>query len=466
MNARRNVLFIVLDSLRADHVSCCGYGRQTTPFIDWFAEKSVLFRQAIAPKYETVGVHASWWTGLYSSEHGITCKGRRLDGSFKLLPAVLRGHGYQTAGFSNNPFVGEIHGMDQGFDTFFEAPTFDAVWRRGFLPRAAHKGLSAFGLKGMDFIEKRRAERTVEKIASWFETTYLDRRDLPFFVFANLMDTHLSHYPLRRYRKRFIERAVSDEDIRRANKDPILVSTGQESMSPADFDLLVRLYDADIAYTDDQVGRLLQYMKRRGLLENTLVIVTSDHGDQFGENGLYGHMLSLADSLLHVPLIIRHPDLDGGRTVDAQVGTIHLYHTLLTHCGIDPFEYSNGRTGKDLLDADFMARGEPHVFAEQEWWSNANMARVPENTSKRCVRTPDRKYVEVDGGGDQLYDLRRDPAETTNRIGEAGAGVEPLKAALEQWRGTLVRQGETNAAPKTGGVDALIAARLKDLGYM
>jgi hypothetical protein len=113
-----------------------------------------------------------------------------------------------------------------------------------------------------------------------------------------------------------------------------------------------------------------------------------------------------------------------------------------------------------------MAKGEPHVFAEQEWWSNASMTHVPENTSKRCARTPDRKFVEVDGGGDQLYDLRLDPAETTNRIGDAGTDVGPLKAALEQWRRTLVRQGEADAAPKTGGVDALIAARLKDLGYM
>jgi arylsulfatase A-like enzyme len=468
MKTKRNILFIVLDSLRTDHLSCYGYHRTVTPFIDDFAKDSLLFYQAVAPKYETVGVHASWFTGLYSSEHGVYNRKTKLNSSLNLLPVVLRSHDYQTAGFSNNPFVGALHGMNEGFDTFYEAPAFDAVWRTGLKDRIINKGLALFNVKNNDNIIKRRAERTVEKIISWFENTWLERSSKPFFIFTNLMDTHYPHYPPREFIKKFVKPMVTDEEMKRVNKDPIHVVSGSEEMTNDDYALLIQLYDADIAYTDNQLKTLFKYMEKKKLLDNTIVIITSDHGDHFGENGLYGHMLSLSDVLIHVPLIIKHPDMRG-RETDEQVGTINLFHTILAHCGIDPVEYSNGRYGYDLLDKDLMSKIEPHVFSEQEKWEMPEFANVSANTAKKCVRTVSYKYIDIEGDSPQLFDLKNDPKETHNIINQNNGYLLDLKAALSNWGNTLIpfkKETEAQAVHGYTKEDNMISERLRELGYL
>ena len=468
MNEKKNILFIVLDSLRADHLSCYGYPYVTTPFIDDFAKDSCLFQQAIAPKYETVGVHASWFTGLYSSEHGVYNRKTRLSSSLNLLPVLIRLHGYQTAGFSNNPFVGALHGMNEGFDTFYEAPTFDAVWRTGLKDRIINKGLSIFNVKNNDNIIKRRAERTVGKIINWFENTFLEKSSKPFFIFTNFMDTHYPHFPPRDFIKKFVKTSVSDEEMKSINKDPIRVVSGKEKMTHDDYALLIKLYDADIAYTDSQLKTLFKYMKKRKLLDNTIVIITSDHGDQFGENGLYGHMLSLSDVLIRVPLIISHPDLVG-KEMGEQVGTINLFHTILNHCGIDSAAYSNGRTGYDLLDKNSFTEAGPYAFSEQEKWEMPVFANVSANTAKKCVRTVSYKYIEIEGDSPQFFNLKNDPKENHSIINQKDDYIQDLKAALSNWENNLLsfkKETGTQAAHGYTKENNMISERLKELGYL
>ena len=450
-------------------LSCYGYHRTVTPFIDEFAKNSVLFRQAISPKYETVGVHASWFTGLYSSEHKVYNRKTKLSSSLNLLPAILREYGYQTAGFSNNPFVGSLHGMNYGFDTFYEAPTFDAVWKTGLKERLINKGLKSFGIKNNDFIVKRRAERTVEKIISWFENTCLEKSNQPFFVLTNLMDTHYSHNPPRKFLKKFVKRSITDAEIKRANKDPIRIANGSEIMTSDDHELLLQLYDANIAYVDSQLKSLFCYMKKKSLLDNTVVIITSDHGDQFAENGLYGHMLSLTDVLIHVPLIIRHPDI-AGKEIDAQVGTINLFRTILSHCDINHKKHSNGRLGHDLLDKEFLSKqGDIYVFSEQERWNMPEFAEVSANKARKCVRTLYYKYIETEGDKAQLFDLKNDPDETQNIIDQPNKHLQDLKTALSNWENTLISftSADTSCIDEEKiKEDAVTSKRLKELGYM
>ncbi len=179
-----------------------------------------------------------------------------------------------------------------------------------------------------------------------------------------------------------------------------------------------------------------------------------------------GHMLSLSDALIQVPLIVRHQDIGFGREADAQAGTINMFHTILSHCGVDALEYSNGRTGRDILDPGFLAEGDVHVFAEQERWTNPAMALVPANTGKACVRTTAYKYVEIEGGCSGLYDLRNDPRETASAAEDMGVEAAALSQVLADWRRSLSSSRESSDGQEPMAVDAMIASRLKDLGYM
>ena len=290
-----NVLILLIDTFRADHSSAYGYDRPTTPRIDALAEEGVLFERAFATSSYTLASHASLLTGLFPHEHGAqwdTPLAFR-DCACPTLGGALQEQGYVTAGFSSNPFwFTREHGFGQGFlvfDDYFHSPV-DAFMRTALGRAFEQLVLPRLGF--LDIPARKRADFVNRRVLSWID----GREDRPFFAFVNYFDIHDPYLPPEPYRSRFAGRDVGGVVNWRLNGlDPQLEpSVIQDEMDA---------YDGAITYVDEQIGALLDELDARGVLENTVVVVTSDHGEEFGEHGhmLHGH--SLYRQSIHVPLI-------------------------------------------------------------------------------------------------------------------------------------------------------------------
>jgi arylsulfatase A-like enzyme len=465
MKKRPNIIFIVLDSLRADHVSCYGYERNTTPNIDRIAEEGAIFRNAISPGIATAEVHASWFTGLYLSEHGVHSGNRRyISDSLKCLPSLLQESGYDTAGFSCNPFVSKFKGMDRGFSTFKDPDKFDAEWSNKFLDRAINRFLKSVHFGYLEYSKKYRAEKMSEAMMDWFKNR---KGDDPFFMFSIFIDTHIPHHPPLRYRRKYLREDISESMLEKLNSDPVKILSGEVSLNGHEYELLKDLYDANIAFVDGQLQRLFRLLDGSGVLDNTVLIITADHGDQFGEHGLFGHSLSLYDTLLKVPLIIRYPDqISPGLSCTKQVQTIDLFTTILEIGGVETEVHNNGRRGTNLIDyakndSDF----DIPAYAEQGRWNRKELLGHPFNNKKWCIRTNSHKYIKADSGNNELYALETDPKERVNLISKDLPEKEILSKKLDEIISGLIEQ-KTSGAEESGDIDESIEGRLKALGYL
>jgi len=319
----KNVLLITLDALRADHLSSYGYERETTPFIDDFATRGARFTSAFSASSHTREAIPSILTGRYPDE-AIDDRYRR---SADTIAERLRG-GFATAGFHSNPFVSRAYGFDQGFETF------DDDLRLG------GNRLLALAQRALDKLRNRhyaRADEINERSLSWLGSLEDDR---PFLLWNHYMDPHGPYEAPAEYQRRFrgeaISRKQSTKLYHRAIKDP-------ESVTDAERRHLIDLYDAEIAYTDDRLEALFGALEERGLLEGTLVVITADHGDAFGENGYYEHPRYLHDELVHVPLILAGPGVTPG-TVEVPTSTLDIATTVLS--AVDRSD--EGLPGEDL----------------------------------------------------------------------------------------------------------------------
>lgn len=276
-----SVVLVVLDTVRADHCSAYGYPKKTTPRLDALAAEGLLYEQARAVAPWTLPSHASLFTGLPPSAHGCTFEHRWLLDRFDTMAERLSASGRETFGVTTNANASSLYHLEQGFETFLETWTL----------RERHRGLDDSGIANAE-------------IRRWLEAR--DPRT-PFFLFVNYADAHLPYAPPPPYDTQF---GPTEERARAlAAKADLLEQTllGQERVSDADTQGLSALYDGELRAADARLGELLDLLARLDLAEDTLVIVTSDHGEQLGEGGQVDHQLSLAESLLRVPLVVRFP---------------------------------------------------------------------------------------------------------------------------------------------------------------
>jgi arylsulfatase A-like enzyme len=316
---RPNILLVVCDTVRADHVSADGYARPTTPQIDALGRDGAVFLRAYTPSPWTLPAHASLFTGLYPSSHGADSGNLRLDPSLPFLARRLREAGYRTLAYVENPWVGKDYNFQEGFDTF------DEVWR---------------GVHGTE--DDMGAAAVSEKVARWLEWRdgNADARRQPFFVFINYFEPHLPYNPPEPERGRFLRPGADAAEVERLRRfkhpEEVRQILGFGSLGPADFALLADLYDGEIAYVDRRLGEIAGLLRARGLLDGTVVAVTSDHGEMIGEHGLMDHKLNLYEPVLRIPLILRYPRaVRPGQRIDAPVMLQDLYPTLLALAGVD-----------------------------------------------------------------------------------------------------------------------------------
>jgi arylsulfatase A-like enzyme len=295
-----NVILIVVDTLRADHLTVYGYPRATSPNIDRLAGQGVLFENAISPSANSLPSHASIFSGLYPHSHGTewdTPLAYR-DGSFPTLAGDLRSMGYVTAGFSANLFwVTSAYGFNRGFIHFedYFRSAGDMILRTLYGRLIQKYVLQHVGFE--DIPARRHAADINRSVFNWFDSV----PKKPYFLFINYIDVHDPYIPPEPYRGEFSKSnnpgGILNCSIGRCY--PTLTAEQIQAEKDA--------YDGAVSYVDNQINQLLDGLQKRGLLENTIIIITSDHGEAFGEHGMYLHDNSLYREVIHVPLILIWP---------------------------------------------------------------------------------------------------------------------------------------------------------------
>ena len=383
------LVVILIDTLRADRLGSYGYDRPTTPHLDAFADAAVRFERCLAQSTWTPST-ASLLTGLYPSRHGATSPFLALDASHETLAELLRAQGYATAAIGSNPHIFGGTGFQQGFDTFVSPPVTDE--KLGYV----------------------RAEELVDAALAWLDAAPADQ---PTFLYLHLFDPHAPYAPPEPYRARF------DRGERGAKDAWYMLRRGvhPEDLSAADRAHFADLYDGEVAYADAQVGRLLAALD----LDETAVVVVSDHGEELFDHGGWSHTPTLYDELVRVPLLVSFPSLRaagrGGTVVTELVQQVDLWPTLLDQLGLPARAELPGRS----LLATALGAGTPHDHGVSEV---SELGRY-----KKAVVGGEMKYIRTwaPAEGEELFDLARDPRETENVVADRSAEAQALRRLLD-----------------------------------
>jgi uncharacterized sulfatase len=380
---RPNILLIVLDTQRADRLSCYWSEEErarqvpTSPNLDRLAAESTLFERAIAPAQWTIPSHASLFTGEYPSTHQTIQADLELSPTLPTLAELLKLVGYTTVGFCNNPLVGILkNGLRRGFDTFYNyggaLPTrppegnplppplnrwlaaYTQFWRRLSYPvqnafarsdtlfqLALHPWFASLWTCLMNF--KGNTAASIADLNRYLQQ--MARRPAgapPFFCFVNLMETHLPYWPpepfVQKYAPYFKSSREARDFLRQYNAEPYRwMAPLPQPLSPLQARVLRDIYDAEVAYQDHLLGSVFATLRHTGLEQNTLLAIVADHGEGLGEHDFVGHAFVVYEELIRVPLILHYPGhFPAGKRVATPVSTRRLFHTLLEAAGFGP----------------------------------------------------------------------------------------------------------------------------------
>ncbi len=401
----KNVLLIVLDTERADHLSAYGYARPTTPRLDSLARAGALFQEAFAGAPTTLPSHATLMTGLPVHVHRAgTPHHAFLDGRYPTIAEVLRDHGYRTGGFVGNVFfTGRISGLARGFlhyEDYF-GRFGDVVSRTELGRRMAYWALPRMGFP--DIPGRKNAALVNREFLDWVG----QGRERPFFAFLNYMDQHAPYLPPPPYRGRFgPEAKVPEWHPRRVE-----IGAWDENAAPPDSAVLAlwrQRYDESLSYLDDQIGGLLDSLRGRGLLQNTVVIITSDHGEAFGEHQMIHHGGGLYPEQIRVPLIVWRADAPwAGTTVPAPVSLAAVPEAIMQWTGIRDVSFPGAGIRAALVEpgmpTDPVLLEAPFLAGNPETWPTGQ-GMVWSLVSRNAWQV-----IQLESGATELYDLRSDP---------------------------------------------------------
>ncbi|MCC7353654.1 MAG: sulfatase, partial [Anaerolineae bacterium] len=425
-----NVLLVVLDTLRADHLSSYGYARPTTLNLDRLAQQGVLFEKAYATAAWTLPSHATLFTGRYGYEHRAGVK--PLDTRYPTLAEALYLQGYATAGFSaNSYYVTPATGLKRGFEHF-------AVYYHSVTDMVARTFYGDFLLDRLPLLGyydrpgRKRAAEVNREFLSWVGK----KQDAPFFAFLNYFEVHDPYLAPPPYQTRF-----TDQPTRGNRINTVLYPhdfTGGRPFSPQEIQAEIDGYDASLVYLDAELGNLFDRLAALGVLDNTVVIITSDHGEAFSTHGLFGHGNSMYRELLHVPLIIRYPRaLPGGLQVPDVVSLQALPATVMDLIGRGAEQPFPGRSW-----ATCWAQGRSDEPCAGDFsFSDASPSTVPESkfgsrrrVGQRSVSTAEWHLILYAEGDAELYRVRDDPQELNNLAGtpEGQQVVMELMARMDE----------------------------------
>ena len=428
-----NVVFVILDAARAEQFGAYGYARSTTPNIDAVAREGVVFENAFTPAVYTLAAMSAVWTSQYPERHEDAAFGAPLPKDKLTLADVLSGQGITNAGFVANIMAGKRNGLQRGFETFEEVFVdygSEADSFRHFVPQ-------------------------------WLKA----HRDRRFFAYVHYREPHLPYDPPAPFDTKFGPEGPLGKADRRSEDFFKQVSQGRRAFSKEEQDHLVRLYDGNLAYADQELGKLRGWLEAEGLWDRTLLIVAADHGEQLYEHKsssvdtahYIGHNVQLYEQSVHVPLIVRFPPGKGpsGKRVAGMVDLLDIAPTIADAFGVlgqggskDKFE------GRSLFPMIAGAGGKSAVLSRTLW-----------DRPWYSIRTEREKLLYHSGTGEvQLFDLKADPKEEVDRH-----AAEPLRTAYyrETVRATIARlamQAARSSVPKC--MTRPECENLKSLGYV
>lgn len=421
-----NVVVLLADTLRADHLGSYGYERPTSPNFDRFFGGGTIFHNARAQASCTYPSVNSILTSRYPAPFlSQPDKRMGIPSDMPTLADVLKENGYSTIALSASPIIrktgtkyNNYGGFDSGFDVFDE----QCMWRE--------------------------ARCMNEKLLG-----YLNQAREPFFVYVHYMDPHDPYRPPSWYQKRYSAGYEGLDYIAAGNPNPIADAIHWQrplpEYQPADLQHLINLYDDEISYFDGELGVLLGELASRGVLDHTIVVLAADHGEQFLEHGFLKHCYTLFDTDIHTPLAFRIPGEGEGLNVDAAVQNVDIVPTILDYAGIPSAD--RGFEGRSLRP--YMEGAGPAVA---ESFAMQGVGRsVTDGRFKLRYDAKKREFA--------LYDLRRDPGELNDVLRESSAEFVRLERSLQSWE-AKVAAGKSSEQLMAAGEE--VQERLRALGYL
>jgi arylsulfatase A-like enzyme len=463
-----------MDDVRSDHLSCYGYQQKTSPNIDKVAQNGVIFENAFSTAEWSPPSHASLFTGKYPSYHKTLGMNLFLNKANTTLGDILSQNGYQTIGISCNPLIGSESGFNKGFQKYIDMSKTPLSFKWLKNPRAIIRTL-IYGPDSNTF-------RATEIIKSFLKEKVVRRK--PFLLFVNFMNGHHPYDPPKPFKKKFCKNfdecelfliefmlnhffGKTTEKIYDSNLDIHklrYIAAGKLfwgfmqkklEISTEEWDLIKSWYDGEIAYLDYRIGNLVNFLKNNDLFEKTLLILTSDHGESFGEHRLATHTSGLYDSLIHVPLIMTYPDMiPKQKRIKNIVSIMDIFSTILEILDIRvhdlnvqskslyPFEE---RVFHEFVCAECGRRQNPFGYYEKGF---------------KCLRSDLYKYILSHDGKEEFYNINDDPLEQVDLSQKYPEKITYLRKQLEK---TIDISYFGYDIPKQ---KEIMLKRLKALGYL
>jgi len=400
-----NIIFFTIDTLRADHLECYGYGGVRTPQINRLASEGILFEHNIVQTPLTLPSHSTIFTGTYPLYHGIRDNGGfYLDEKHVTLAESLKQMGYTTGAFVAAFVLDSRWGLDQGFDYYFD--NFD---------------LTKYKKVSLDAVQ-RRGDEVLAETYKWLG----ENRQKKFFSWVHLYDPHTPYDPPEPYKTEYGVRNFG-------------------------------LYDGEIAYVDQLIGEFRQYMEENGLWENTLIIFTADHGESLGEHKENAHGFFIYDSAVRVPLIIRFPQAKlSGQRITNQVRSVDLMPTVLSLVGSPIPDSVQGESLVPILLGD--EKEDKRMAYSETYWPNYHYGW----SELKSLRKGQVKFISAPKP--ELYDVWQDPGEVTNLVNAKASLGNELQRELDAFMAEYSVEGIDDVQPQKVDQDSL--EKLQALGYL
>jgi arylsulfatase A-like enzyme len=451
-----NIILIVLDTVHALELGLYGEPLPTTPFIDRYARGGVVFDAAFSSAPWTLVSHASMFTGRYPHELSAGWLAP-LDNHWPTLAERLRAHGYRTGGFvANVEYAGVETGLSRGFvhyDDVHESVSW--LLLSSSLGRIIGNNPRLRKLAGWhDVLDRKHASALDGEVLAWVE----DGGRAPVFLFMNYLDAHEPYVPSAKYWNAFAGGLTRRQDLIRFPNARRGERAFKASMTPAQVEAERRAHLASLAELDAGVGVLLDGLRRRGLLDNAVVVITADHGEQFGEHHLFSHGNSLYSQLLHVPLVVVAPGrVPAGLRAGTPVSLRDLGATILDLAGIRDPAFPGASLAGAWTSPGAPAAAASPVVAEVEPAPREALRYPAAKGPMRSVVLGHYQYIRRQGGPEELYDYVADRAEADDRVHDPALAPVVARARLVldsmgAWRTNgaraLLRPGQAAPGPR------------------